>query len=563
MPASVAAASDARDGAPPIERIAALLARPPRVDKINLDTSFFAASEGAGRALLPAGYEWRADAQSGSRVPLQLCEFLAYKTALAYETAPRIEAYLAKCCNGISRFRFFDSARDPNNKEGVLADAQGYGFVFESKAYVIFRGTESGNDWKINRIDVLTSELGIRQDEQRDHDSSSAVENAEIPKDRRAKKLAATYGPLLRKLGNLEPGRHVGFSIAWAALKNQVEDWLAEALEQRAIEQIVYSGHSLGGAMAQIAAFDHARLETKYEKDRGIAPSLVGAVVTFGAPAVGNEEFAEEYGKLLGDRTVLLESSGDLVPRIMQRWYYRMLYPLRQRIKAGVQAHLKEDGAFSKVVTPWSFASEPPLSNADIDAAISEIQSAARKALREAAEQEEKRKKAEEKKQAEASKAGAHPASQPQAGKGANTSGGSGKDAAPNGKSEGAPSVVYWVVAGVVVIVVAGVAWYFVRRKLFSHDIEQRYALYLSTLSYQQLRANHAGNIELANSDLRKHLEAIRGDAKLGAEIAKTFPNKQGKYPLFFESVHTLPLPIEIRKDPEFVKYLEHHGTFI
>lgn len=559
MSASSIAAADPTDTRT-IEQILGLLARPPRVDGIALDTAYFNGAAAADRALLPDRYDWRApDAGAGTRVPLQLCEFLAYKTALAYESEARIKAYLESCCSDLTRFRFFDSARDPKNTHGVMADAQGYGFVFERKAYVIFRGTESGNDWKINRIDALTSELGIRQDEQGDNDSSSAGQHAEIPKDRRAQKLAATYGPLLRKLGNLTPGRHLGFSIAWAALKTQVEDWLAEALEERAIDQIVYSGHSLGGAMAQIAAFDHARLETKYEKDRGIAPSLVGAVVTFGAPAVGNADFAEEYAKLLGDRTVLLESSGDLVPRIMQRWYYRLLYPLRQRIKAGVQAHLQESGSFSKVVSPWSFASEPPMSNADIDAAISQIQSAARDALRKVAEQEEKRKKAGEKahhaantKPADADVKGGSP-----------TSADSASIARPQAAAEKAPTVVYWIFAGVVVVVVAGVAWYFVRRKLFSHDIEQRYALYLSTLSYQQLRAKHGGNVEMANRELADHLRFIRGDTKTGADIAKRLANAAGKHAPFFESVESLPLPIEIRKDPDFIKYLEHSATFV
>lgn len=525
------------------EQIIGLLARPPRVDGIALDTGYFTGADGASRALLPDGYDWRAtDTAAGSRVPLQLCEFLAYKTALAYESAARIEAYLQTCCSGITRFRFFDSARDVKNQAGVMADAQGYGFVFERRAYVIFRGTESGNDWKINRLDALTSELGS-------------------PTDRRTRKLAETYGALLGKLGDPNPGRHVGFCIAWAALKDQVEDWLAEALEQRAIDQIVYAGHSLGGAMAQIAAFDHARIETGYEKDRGIAPKLVGAVVTFGAPAVGTPKFVEHFGKLLGDRTVLLESSGDLVPRIMQRWYYRMLYPLRQRIKAGVQAHLADNGAFSKVVSPWSFASEPPLSKADIDAAISQLQAAARDALRKVAEQEEKRQKAEDKSQHQAS--GTNTDADVRVGSGTASKTAATTKSPTAASPEKAPTVVYWVVAGVVVIVVAGVAWYFVRRKLFSHDIEQRYALYLSTLSYQQLRAKHGGNVELANRELEEHLRFIRGDTRAGAEIAKTLANAGGKHTPFFESVQSLPLPIEIRHDPEFIAYLRHSGTFV
>ena len=39
-----------------------------------------------------------------------------------------------------------------------------------------------------------------------------------------------------------------------------------------------------------------------------------------------------------------------------------------------------------------------------------------------------------------------------------------------------------------------------------SHDIQQRYALFLSTLSYQRLRDIHGGDIDLANEDLDRHL---------------------------------------------------------
>ena len=546
-----------------LEEIASLLSKPPHVDGIALDTTYYAGANdtatrsGGIRVLLPGDYTWRSPG-TGSRVPLQLCEFLAYKTALAYESEKRIEAYLAQCCGGIgiSDFKFFNSARNAENTPGVAADAQGYGFIFERRAYIIFRGTASKNDWKINRIDALTSEL----------DSNT---------DRRYRGLQRRYGHLLGKLGDPKPGRHVGFSIAWAALKDEVEDWLAKALEARTIDQIVYSGHSLGGAMAQVAAFDHARIDVG-EVDRGIKPNHIAAVVTFGAPAVGGPEFVKEYARLLDDRTVLLESSGDLVPRIMQRWYYRMLYPLRQRIKAGVQAHLSDNGAFSKVVSPWSFASEPPLSNSDIDSAIANIRSAAARVLKDAAEREKKTAEEEKKKaderaaKAEAAKRSgtAEPgvtqtstdkSKDPSATKAVGASG----ETSTLPKSDAAPNVVYWVVVGVFVIAAAGIAWYFVRRKLFSHDIEQRYALYLSTLSYQQLRAKHGGNIEAANRELEQHLAFVRGNFSAAAAIAKEHANEDGKHPPLFESVQNLPLPITIRKDPEFIEYLRLKETFV
>ncbi|CAN0223310.1 unnamed protein product, partial [Phaeothamnion confervicola] len=234
--------------------------------------------------------------------PLQFCEFLAYKTALAYESEDRIRTYLTKYCQGISRIVFFDSGGGR-----TLADAQGYGFVFEQKAFVIFRGTESDNDWVINRTDALTDTL-------------------QNPNDNRRKKLVARYGDLLAKTGDPSPGRHAGFAIAWASIKDDVERWLKDVLDTGDAMSIIYSGHSLGGAMALLGAFDHAR-EHK--------PHWISGVVTFGAPLVGGAAFVEAYKRELGDRTVLLESSGDIVPAIMRRWYYRKLYFLRQWVQAG------------------------------------------------------------------------------------------------------------------------------------------------------------------------------------------------------------------------------------
>jgi pimeloyl-ACP methyl ester carboxylesterase len=511
-----------------------LLAKPTAVEGVELDTTYFIGTRGpdetpGARTLLPGGYRWQSPGpESVQRIPLPLCEFLAYKTALAYEPADRIEAFLARCCAGVSHVRVFDSTRDRTNSARVLADAQAFGFVFQRTAFLIFRGTSSGNDWKINRIDTLTSDLREQGD-------------------RRIAALRRSYGHLLDRLGDPVPGRHVGFSIAWAALKDEVEDWLGEGLERDAFDTIIYSGHSLGGAMAQVAAFDHARIESGFERDRGIAPSRVGAVVTFGAPAVGGAEFTAAYRSLLGDRTVLLESSGDLVPRIMNRWYYRMLYPLRQRVKAGVQAHLVTHEGFGKVAKPWTFASEPPLSDSDIDAAISAIRDAAAKVARDLEAERQRQEKARAETTHSIAKDGRT---------------GSTPDAQA-AKAEPAPTWVYWVVAGVVVLVVAGIAWYFVRRKLFSHDIEQRYALYLSTLSYQQLRAKHGGNLELAHTELAEHLRFVRGDLLSSKDIAAAIPAADGTSTAFFESVQALPLLIRVRNDPAFLEYLRKSDTFV
>jgi hypothetical protein len=82
-----------------------------------------------------------------------------------------------------------------------------------------------------------------------------------------------------------------------------------------------------------------------------------------------------------------------------------------------------------------------------------------------------------------------------------------------------------WIVGAIAVLVLALFVWLFVRSKLSAHAIIERYALFLSTLSYQHIRALRASEpgpaadrLRLANDDLSRYLRFIRGE---GAYIAK------------------------------------------
>jgi len=74
---------------------------------------------------------------------------------------------------------------------------------------------------------------------------------------------------------------------------------------------VILVGHSLGGALAVVAAWRLSQLP---------ASSLIGAdriarVVTFGAPRAGTEDFARSYrAQALWDRTVRLHYGRDIVP---------------------------------------------------------------------------------------------------------------------------------------------------------------------------------------------------------------------------------------------------------
>ena len=95
-------------------------------------------------------------------------------------------------------------------------------------------------------------------------------------------------------------GAHQGFAWLSEALLPRVRDQL-DRLRRDGVEHVWLTGHSLGGAMAQIMAQDLDR--------RGYP---VEGVFAFGAPAVGKETWSSIYR--LPGRTHLFELEGDLVP---------------------------------------------------------------------------------------------------------------------------------------------------------------------------------------------------------------------------------------------------------
>lgn len=84
-------------------------------------------------------------------------------------------------------------------------------------------------------------------------------------------------------------------------------EYLAELLKRNTNRKVYLIGHSLGGAAATIAA---ARLQMM-----GVNPAQI-EVITFGAPAIGNQAFADRYGKGISlDRIVI---KGDPVKSSLQ-----------------------------------------------------------------------------------------------------------------------------------------------------------------------------------------------------------------------------------------------------
>ena len=95
---------------------------------------------------------------------------------------------------------------------------------------------------------------------------------------------------------------HRGFDKAFDAVSDQV----TQALANRGDAPVLVTGHSMGAALAVIAA-DH------FLSDKNLRAT---AVYAFGMPRVGDEDFAARYNDTLGDITYRLVHGSDIVATI-------------------------------------------------------------------------------------------------------------------------------------------------------------------------------------------------------------------------------------------------------
>ena len=129
--------------------------------------------------------------------------------------------------------------------------------------------------------------------------------------------LAEMHALAAEPLRKGEPAVHSGFNTyVDEVMKTSVLDnngrlrGVFKAVAERTDAMMILSGHSLGGAAATLLG---QRL-----LDLGMPPERL-CVVTFGAPAIGNEAFANAYGGRL--RLLRITNSSDPVPGSLQTFF--------------------------------------------------------------------------------------------------------------------------------------------------------------------------------------------------------------------------------------------------
>ncbi|MEO1528810.1 MAG: trypsin-like peptidase domain-containing protein [Planctomycetota bacterium] len=95
---------------------------------------------------------------------------------------------------------------------------------------------------------------------------------------------------------------HGGFYHAFQSARPAIEDYIARHTSSE--PRLVLAGHSLGGALATIAAAEW------------LNPYKLLSVYTVGQPAAGKSDFREFAGKHFGDRFFRMVNEDDLVPMV-------------------------------------------------------------------------------------------------------------------------------------------------------------------------------------------------------------------------------------------------------
>jgi hypothetical protein len=160
--------------------------------------------------------------------------------------------------NQENQLGFFDTSKTRSSHE----DTQAYAWLSGNDMYMVFRGTEDLQD--------IIADIDVRLHVIRD--------NVKV---------------------------HRGFYEQFEAISDEIEKYLKEASSQRKIDNIIISGHSLGGGLATIASTHFGLLY----------PDSKVTCITFGSPRVGNREFTNYFNSIVS-QSLRIYDEEDPVPMV-------------------------------------------------------------------------------------------------------------------------------------------------------------------------------------------------------------------------------------------------------
>ncbi|GLC52272.1 hypothetical protein PLESTB_000603600 [Pleodorina starrii] len=122
---------------------------------------------------------------------------------------------------------------------------------------------------------------------------------------------------------------HRGFLEGYKSVRTAVVKLVDEVLRvdgRPGPWKVEVTGHSLGGALATLASYDIAWNKRERDTQRQSGPTIASvAMVTFGAPRVGNEVFVKDFNAVLPDAW-RVHNHNDMVtrhaaPHEVERWW--------------------------------------------------------------------------------------------------------------------------------------------------------------------------------------------------------------------------------------------------
>ncbi|KAH6596445.1 hypothetical protein BASA50_005150 [Batrachochytrium salamandrivorans] len=102
---------------------------------------------------------------------------------------------------------------------------------------------------------------------------------------------------------------HTGFQKNYLGVRSKVQAAIKVATDQYPNNKVVFTGHSLGGALASIAAFDFIYSNTPVNSNKV-------SVFTYGMPRIGNDKFAAWFTKIPFGYTFRVTCQNDPVPHL-------------------------------------------------------------------------------------------------------------------------------------------------------------------------------------------------------------------------------------------------------